>query len=223
MEDIMKLAKQRADKFGVRNVVVSTNTGASANHVRDVFGADCLIIAVGNPPEAHDKGLVRHSGVSLETRRRLEQRGIKVILQNQSLIQAIGIGGMPIKIDEKTFDIGGQAFRWASLQHVIEKSGPTGEFNAVAILYAMLRWLGDGVQVCLETTWMAADSGDLPLDQDCIAIARPSPASNCPHAAVIMRPTKLADIFNGSFRIKDIVLAAQSNDHWFDNRPLWQG
>lgn len=55
MNDIVMLAKERADKFGVRNIVVSTNTGASADHVRDVFGTDCLIIAVGNPPETHDR------------------------------------------------------------------------------------------------------------------------------------------------------------------------
>jgi hypothetical protein len=96
-------------------------------------------------------------------------------------------------------------------------------FNAIAILFNALRWFGDGVQVCMETTWMAADAGVLPLDQDCIAIARPSPASNCPHAAVVLRPTRTEDVFNGSFRIKDLLLVPQANDHWFDSRPLWQG
>jgi len=47
MEDIIALAKGRADLFGVKNVVVPTNSGATAKAVHDVFGPDYLIIAVG--------------------------------------------------------------------------------------------------------------------------------------------------------------------------------
>jgi len=56
-----------------------------------------------------------------------------------------------------------------------------------------------------------------------IAIAMPSPQSNCPHAAVVLRPTKTEDQFRGQLRIKDIVLVSGDNDHWFPNQPRWQG
>ena len=31
------------------------------------------------------------------------------------------------------------------------------------------------------------------------------------------------DIFRRGFRVKDLLLVPQENDHWFDSRPLWQG
>lgn len=223
MKDIVTLAKERADALGVRNVVVATISGATAELAREVFGPDYLIIAVSNPTSAHERGLVRHVGVSEEMRERLEQKGIKVVLQDQSLGQAIGIGGQDFPIGGNSFKIWGHYFRGASLQEVIEKAGPEGEFNAVAIIFNTLQWLGDGPRVCLEIALMAADSGVLPLDADCIAIARPWEESNCPHAAVILRPTKKEDIFKGQLRIKDLVLVPGPKDHWFNNDPIWVG
>lgn len=82
MNDIVAIAKERATRFRVRNVVVATNTGATANRVLEVFGPDYLVIAVGNPASAHQRGLVYHQGVTEETRRSLEQKGVKVVLQD---------------------------------------------------------------------------------------------------------------------------------------------
>ena len=70
---------------------------------------------------------------------------------------------------------------------------------------------------------VAADSGVLPLDDDCISIARPWEASNCPHAAMVLRPAKTRDIFSNTLRVKDLVLVPGPKDHWFDNGPLWVG
>lgn len=85
MDDVMQIAKERADKFGVKNVVVATNTGTSVERAHGVFGPGYLIIAAGNPASAHERGLVHHCGISDEVRSRLEQQGIKVALQDQSL------------------------------------------------------------------------------------------------------------------------------------------
>ena len=54
-------------------------------------------------------------------------------------------------------------------------------------------------------------------------VAPEVPKSNCPHAAVILRPTKTEDMFKGALRIKDTVLVRGENDHWFSNEALWQG
>ena len=85
--DIMQIAVQRANNFGVKTVVVATNSGASAELALEAFGSGCTIIAAGNPASAHERGLVHHVGVSEATRWRLERNGIKVALQDQSFVQ----------------------------------------------------------------------------------------------------------------------------------------
>ena len=93
----------------------------------------------------------------------------------------------------------------------------------MAIIYNTLQLFGDGPRVCLEVALMAADSGVLPIDADCISIARPPQASNCPHAAMVLRPAKTGDIFRGQLRVKNLTLVPGPKDHWFDNGPLWVG
>lgn len=208
MEDVVTAAKARAEKFGVKTVVVATNTGKSAEHAREVFGAGYLVIAAGNPSTAHDRGLVHHQGISPETKARLEEMGIRVALQDQSFVQ-------------QYYDHSG-ASRYG-LADLNEKTRSPDPFPVQAIVCNVLDWFCDGVRVCIEICCLAADADVLSVDEDCIAIATPSPQSNCPHAAVVLRPTKTDDMFRGQLRIKDIVLVPGDNDHWFSNEPLWQG
>ena len=208
MEDIMKLAKQRADRFGVRTVVVATNTGASAERTLGVFGQGYRIIAAGNPASAHERGLVHHKGISEETKARLQQKGIQVALADQSFVQ-------------KYFDHSGESR--CTLTGLKERMRSQNPFPLEAVICNTLDWFCDSTRVCIEICCLAADAGVLAVDRDCIAIATPSPKSNCPHAAVILRPAKTEDMFRGNLRVKDIVLVPGENDHWFDNRPLWQG
>ena len=228
MKDIVALAKERADKFGVRNVVVPTNTGATANRVYEVFGKNYLIIAVGNPASAHARGLVHHQGVNEETRRSLEQKGINVVLQDQSLFQAVGYGRQGFDVGGRSYDIAAPAWvhhrRIPSLQEVLENAGPRGDFNPIAIIYNTLQLFGDGPRVCLEVALMAADSGVLPLDEDCVSIQRRiGGESNMPDAAIVLRPARTEDLFKGQLRIKDLVLLPGPKDHWFNNGPVWVG
>lgn len=203
MTDIMTIAKQRAERFDVKNVLVATNSGASVRRAYETFGPQYQIFAVGNPASAYERGLVLHSGISEETQRSLEQKGIKVILQDQSLKQRPGL-----------------SFMGASLQEVVCNVSPNGRFNAISIAYNVLQLFSDGPRVCLEIALMAADSGELPLDVDCISIACPSSYCDLPDAAVILRPAKSEDIFKGELRIKDVVLSPTPNDVWFTNGPL---
>ena len=203
MTNIMTVAKERAERFAVKNVLVATNSGASVRRAYETFGPQYQIFAVGNPANAHERGLVLHSGISEETRRGLEQKGIKVLLQDQSLFQRPSL-----------------SFMGASLKEVIRNVRPDGRFNAVSIAYNVLQLFSDGPRVCLEIALMAADSGELPLDADCISIACPSSYCDLPDATVILRPAKSEDIFKGELRIKDLVLRPTPNDVWFTNGPL---
>lgn len=219
MKDLVSLAKERAEAFNVKNVVVATNSGNSANLVLKVFGSDYDIYAVGNPSSAHERGLVRHSGNSEETRRSLEEKGIKVILQDQSLFQAMDMGLQGFRIGKKEFTFNG-CFHGSSFDEVIEKTGPRGEFNAVAIVYNTLN-LFSTARVCIEVALMAADSGLLPLDADCISITNPSWTKILPGAAVILRPARTQDLFKRELRVKDLVLVPGSEDAWFNNGPVF--
>ncbi len=51
MADIMTAAKELADKHGVKNVVVASDSGGSARDALKTFGADYHIVAVAIPPE----------------------------------------------------------------------------------------------------------------------------------------------------------------------------
>ena len=81
-------------------------------------------------------------------------------------------------------------------------------------------FFGDGPRVCLEITLAAADSGQLPLDADCISIATPSSYCDLPDAAMVLRPVKSQDMFTSQLRVKDSLLCPTPNDVWFSNREL---
>ena len=208
MQDIMRIAVQRATNFGVKTVVVATNSGASAELALEAFGSGCTINPAGNPSSAHERGLVHHVGVSEATRWRLERKGIRVALRDQSFVQ-------------EYFDQTGESR--CSLAALADRMRSQDRFPVETVVCNVLDWFCDSVRVCIEICCLDADTGVLPTGADCISIARPSLNSNCPRAAVILRPTKTEDMFTGGLRIKDIALAPGDNDHWFSNEALWQG
>ena len=228
MDGFLQEAKARAERFGVKNVVVATLLGRTVREARDLFGPSYTYFAVGNPTTAHERGLVYHDGTTPEAKRELEELGIHVVLMDQSPFQAIGIGG-------QAYDIGGQVPEtvwrgahktfadWDFLGHLdqVVNKALKGEANALWLISHMIgSLLGDGPSVCIQVTLMAADSGVLPLDADCMAIARPWPASHAPHAALILHPQRTVRLLSG-LRIKDMLLWPQKDDHWFCDRPLW--
>jgi len=228
MDSFLVHARERAEQFNASNVVMATLSGKTVRSVREVFGPDYRLFAVANPTSAHARGLVYHDGTTEEMQRALEHDGVTVILKDQGPFQAINIGGQP-------YDVGGEVPQeiwrgahksiqdWGFLGHLDEviNKGLKGEINALWLIGLTLRsLLGDGPAVCIEVTLMAADSGTLPLDQDCMAIARPRPASHAPDAALILHPQTTARFFDG-LRIKDLILHPREADHWFSDRPLW--
>jgi len=200
-KNIIQVAKEQTQVFGVRNIVVPTISGESARLVQEIFGSDYLIVAVGNPAAAARKGLVLGSGTTEEARKELEANGIRVALRDQSLVQALIFGHGSV-IGGKRFDLWGHHFESASLQEVIEKSGKHIDFNAVAIIFKTLQLFDNGPRVCIETMLMAADSGLLPLDEDCAAVVR-TPGDS-PDVAMVMHPCRTEDLFNHPYCVVDL-------------------
>ena len=202
--EIMTLARERAEALGVRNVLVTTNSGASVEAAQDALGPEYRFYAVGNPASAHDRGLVGHDGISEETQQRLEAKGIQVVLQDQSMFQRDNL-----------------YFTGVPLSQVIAETGSNERFGPLGMIFNVWQQMfGDGPRVCLEIAFMAADEGALPLDEDCMAIATPSSYCDLPDAALILRPTRSEDMFSGRLRIKDLILAPTGNDVWLSNGPL---
>jgi hypothetical protein len=210
--DIFLLARQRALEFAVESVLVASNTGKSAERAREVFGHEFALFAVGNPPSSRDRGFALHSGILDSTKERLERKGIKVIRQEASLFQACA-----------NRDVSVSSFENANAAYV-HRFGRTfaGDErvpdNICRVMgHLLAEFFGDGPKVCLEITLMAADSGELPLDEDCMAIATPGGYS---HAAVIVHPVKTAELFSTHFRVKDLLLVPGDDDIWFSDGPI---
>jgi uncharacterized protein len=212
--EIMSRARDRAASLGVRNVVVATNTGASVRAAREAFGEGYRLFAVGNPASSHERGLCLHDGISEDTRENLEQAGIQVILHDQTLFQ-----GEPACADARQ-QHDAAALAYARRYHKRDQLRP-GSQDLVPIMQNVLtELLGDGPRVCLEIALVAADSGKLPLDADCMAIATPSSYGDLPDAAVTMRPATSRSLFSMQLRIKDLLLCPTDNDAWLASRPL---
>jgi hypothetical protein len=133
----------------------------------------------------------------------LAAQGVTVVLQDRSLFQQWG-----------------QSFSRVGLEFVRREVSPGGDVNAISCLCTALQLFSDRPRVCIEIALMAADSGALLLDEDCIAIACPSSYCGLPDAGVVMRPAKSEDIFKGCLRIKEVILRPASDDVWFSDKPL---
>lgn len=206
--EIFSQAQKRAKKLNVRNVLVATNTGRSVLAAQEVMGPDFSLFAVGNPSSSREKGLVLHCGISPETKQKLEARGITVIMREVSAFH-----GLPSNL---TFHNANAAY--------VERFGRTFQQNEVVpsnickvMCQVLSEFFGDGPRVCLEITLMAADSGCLPLDEDCMAITTPNGYS---HAALVVHPVKSTELFSTHFRVKDLLLRPSDNDIWFNDGPI---
>jgi hypothetical protein len=138
--ETIKLVKERALEIGIRDIVVASTHGGTALKVAEAFGTDKTnIVAVTICEGFHAEGW----SMTVEERRRLQDRGIKVLTS----IHALG-------------DDIGKAFT--------EKRGGTTIADAVReTLYRFCQ----GMKVCVEIVLMAADAGLIPVNKEVIAVA----------------------------------------------------
>lgn len=213
MSDIISLAKERADAFGVRNVIIAS-IAEGANLVCDTFGTTTYrVIALGNTPQTDEE---RRAIAALE------ERGAEVLLIERTLFQALS-HGKAYTIGGKDHTFAGDYFGGVGLNEVIEKAGKDPRYGAIHILYQTIQQLfSDGPRMCIEIALAAADAGVLPTDQDCVSIDRPLPQSGCPHAAMVLRPSRTEDLLKwSSFRVKDLVMVPGPRDQWFKGGHIW--
>ena len=201
-------ARERALTLSVSNVLVATNSGKSVETAQDVMGPSFHYYAVGNPAASHAKGLVLHQGISQEVQARLEARGITVITREVSAFT----------------EWPGNAIYHRANRAYIERFGRTYGADEVVpqkickvLNHVLSEFFGDGPRVCMEIVLMAADSGRLPLSDDCMAIATPSGHA---HTAMVVTPVTSEHLFGTQFRVKDLLLVPGDDDIWFSNGPI---
>jgi hypothetical protein len=205
---IFTQARERAGALNVRNVLVATNTGTSVETAQAVMGPTFRYFAVGNPSSSHERGLVLHCGITPEVRERLEGRGITVITQAVSAFHDLP--------DNATCRRANRAYM-ARFGRTYEPGEIVPDNICKTMSHVLSEFFGDGPRVCIEIVLMAADSGHLPLDEDCMAIVTPKGYA---HAAMVVHPTRSEHLFGTHFRVKDLLLAPGDDDIWFSDRPI---
>ncbi len=215
MDDIVKLARELVDRHPVRHVLIAS-LGDGARLTLEAFGTeDYVIHAIGNEWEIEDPEIAASA-------EELRQMGVAVHLLGNSLFQTLRKGGEhPVGQTAYRFD--GDDFWGCTLDEMVERAREDEYAGVFQVLYQTLQSLfGDGPRVCVEIALMAADAGLVPTDQDVVAIDRPLRKSNCPHAAMILRPCRTQDLLNRNrFRVKQMVTVPGWEDKWFSNGPIW--
>ncbi len=201
-------ARERARALGVQNVLVATNTGRSVEVAQDIMGTEFHFFAVGNPSSSYAQGLVLHCGISHEVQARLERRGITVITRETCAFQDLPRNSTFHKANHAYVERFGRIY------------GPEEVVPAnicKVMTHVLSEFFGDGPRVCIEITLMAADSGELPLSEDCMAIVTPQGYAQ---TAMIVHPVTSEHLFGTHFRVKDLLLVPGDDDIWFNDGPI---
>ena len=138
-DKLLQLAKERADELGISDLVVATTHGGTALRAFEAFASPGLnLVAVTISEGYKDRGWC----ITEQERRRLEEKGIKVLTATHTLGDGVA-----------------SAFA--------EKYG--GKPLEEVVRDAFYRF-GQGMKVCVETVLMAADAGMISMDGEVMAI-----------------------------------------------------
>ena len=216
MESIIELARAMADRHPTRHVLIAS-LGEGARLAAEAFRGDYLVHAIGNVGGDADA----ETAASIE---RLGRAGVHVHLLPHSLFQAVTKGGRYTSGDA-VYTFTGDSFHGLTLDSLIAKARTDAYSGVFQVLYQTLQSLfSDGPRMCVEIALMAADAGVIPTDEDIISIDRPMPESNCPHAAMLLRPSTSQDLLNSNrFRVKQLITVPGYHDRWFTDGHIWSG
>ena len=139
--DVISAAKRRAKELNISHIVIASTQGDTALKAREEFGyEDVSIVCVGE--HSGFKGDIDHQLLPDDTRKELEDKGVKVLICSHAL------SGVERSISKKF-----------------------GGVSRVEIIAGTLRQFGgEGIKVAVEISIMAADAGLIPTDREIIAI-----------------------------------------------------
>ncbi|MFH1031572.1 MAG: pyruvate kinase alpha/beta domain-containing protein [Chloroflexota bacterium] len=176
-DEVLRIAKQRAQELGIKTVVVASTVGATAVKAVEVFKGMKIVIVT------HSTGFKEPNKQEFteENRKVVESKGATV------LTTALTFSGL------------NRAMR----QGTITQAPSTYVIGDVVT--ATLRMICQGMKVACEIATMAADAGLVRTDEDCIAIAGTGAPEYGRGAdtAVVIRPANAQLFFDT--RVKEIL------------------
>lgn len=166
-EAVLRLARERADQRGIRQIVVASTRGDTALKAIEVFaGFKLVVVGIVIGPREHDPDATAITSFSPETRQAVEAKG-GVVLNTTHAFGGIS-RALRDQMEYKT--------------------------NPVSLISATLsRLFGRGMKVCCEVALMAADAGLVDTSQDTIAIAGSGRGAD---TAVVLRPVNAHRFFD---------------------------
>lgn len=170
-DETLRLAKERAEKLGIRNVVVASSTGAMGVQASEVFKGYNLVVVT------HVTGWIS------EPKHEYRPNESEFLPENRDIIER---NGGKIVTAAHAFGTLGRA--------VHERFGV---IQVDEIIANVLRLFGNGMKVACEITCMATDTGLIRTDEDAIGIAGSHRGAD---TAIIVKPTNTHMFFNLQIR-----------------------
>jgi len=165
-ETTLRLARERADALGIRQVVVASTWGDTALKAVDVFqGLKVVVVGITTGPREHAKEETIFQPFSQETRQAVETKGGVVLNTTHAF------GGLTRALRDQ--------MDWKA--------------NPISLISAALRVFGRGMKVACEVAMMAADGGLANTAEDAVVIAGSGRGAD---TAVVLRPVNTHRFFN---------------------------
>ncbi|RJQ38191.1 MAG: hypothetical protein C4555_05290 [Dehalococcoidia bacterium] len=165
-EATLRLARERADALGIRQVVVASTGGETALKAVEVFrGYKVIAVGIATGPHYHDREQKVVQSFSQEARQRVEAEGGAVLISTHVF----------------------GALTHALTNQLGWKASP------VNLIAAALRIFGFGAKVACEISMMAADAGLLSTTEEAVAIAGRGRGAD---TAIVLQPVNSPRFFD---------------------------
>ncbi|MFH0941820.1 MAG: pyruvate kinase alpha/beta domain-containing protein [Chloroflexota bacterium] len=165
-ETTLRLARERADELGIRQVIVASTRGDTALKAMDVFaGFKVVVVGIVIGPREHDTGQADFRPFSPEARQAVTAKGGVVLNTTHAF------GGLNRALRNQ--------LDWKA--------------NPISLIAAALRVFGSGMKVACEVAMMAADSGLVDTAEDAVVVAGSGRGAD---TAVVLRPVNAHRFFD---------------------------
>lgn len=125
-----------------------------------------------------------------------------VVVAHSQGFKEPGRNEMPEEVQAKIRALGGKILvtghAFAGVSRAINRKFST--LGPAELIASVLRLFGQGMKVCVEITFMAADSGMIPMTGDVVAIAGSGRGAD---TSVVIKPAHLNDMFD--LYVKEII------------------
>jgi hypothetical protein len=170
-DECCRLAVRRAKELGIRQMVIASDTGHSAVRLMEAVKREGLT-NVRVVVEAGTYGELGPNSVGFDpkNRRRLEGDGVKIVFATSPFT---GLS---------------RAVRWRY-----------GGIEIAELIAAVYKTISEGFKVAVEIAMTCADTGDLAVGEECVAIGGTSRGAD---TAVVLTPCNSFAFFDGRWGMK---------------------